>query len=231
MRSWRLILLVVLFSTGAAALWFGSSRHGDGSRSGQAAETSQVAYDYEAHDVVLRQMGPDGRLAYQIEAREINQLPDSGRIAARGLTMYRDPPGTEPSGRSRWTVTADSGEVPADGGVVTLKALTLYHDPPGTEPGSQNRWTLTADRGELPVEGGVVTLSGRVRANGVPVGGTTAMSVSTNQLSYDMARQELSSEDDVQLTVGASTSQGRRLLVNIGTGSWQLESGNATFVP
>src|SRR5690242_20742889 len=94
MRSWRLIVLLLLFGVGAVALWLGSTGRSSRDLAAQTADPTQVAYDYEAQDVVLRQMGPDGRLAYQIEAKQITQLPDSGRVIAQSLTLYHDPPGT-----------------------------------------------------------------------------------------------------------------------------------------
>jgi LPS export ABC transporter protein LptC len=184
MRGWRLILLLVLLAVGAAGFWILRSQP-EPAEAGE--DTAQVAYDYQANDVVMRQMGPDGRLAFQIEAREITQLPDSGRITARGLT--------------------------------------LYHDPPGTEPGGPNRWTLTADSGELPAEGGVVTLAGKVRAHGIPVGTTAAITVATERLRYDMTAQELSiaSDDQFQLTWGGTRVQGRGLNANLRSGDVKIE--------
>ena len=120
MKAWRLILLLMLLAVAGAALWLGRAGD-DGKPADGPADSSQAAYDYEANDVVLRQMRPDGRLAFQVEARQITQLPDSGRIAATGLTLYHDPAGTEPGGPNRWTLTADSGDLPAAGGVVTLE--------------------------------------------------------------------------------------------------------------
>jgi LPS export ABC transporter protein LptC len=119
MNGRRLALLVLLLLVAAGALWTWRSGQ-DGETTPGGAAPPQQAYDYEAHDVVLRQMGPDGRLQFQVEARQITQLPESGRIAAEGLTLYHDPPGTEPGGPNRWTLTADRGELPAEGGVVTL---------------------------------------------------------------------------------------------------------------
>lgn len=186
MRSWRLVVLLLLFSAGAAALWFGSTGRGDGSRTAQPAESSRAAYDYEANDVVLRQMGPDGRLTFQIEARQITQLPDSGRVIA----------GT----------------------------LTLYHDPPGTPVGSPHRWTLTADRGELPAEGGVVTLSGKVHARSIPVGALAELKIATDHLRYDMATQELGSDETVRLDWGNRHMRCGAMRANITTGSSALDS-------
>jgi len=131
MRTGRLLLLLlVLGLTAAAAVWFGRGRNGEQTTAGGTAEPPQVAYDYEAHDVVLRQMGADGRLAFQVEARQITQLPDSGRITAVGITMYHDPAGAELDGPNRWTLTAEHGELPAEGGIVTLSGQVKAHGVP-----------------------------------------------------------------------------------------------------
>ncbi len=185
MRSWRVIVLLLL-ALAAAGVWFVRTRQQNQTQAGPADEAPQAAYDYEAHDVVLRQMGPDGSMSFQVEAKEITQLPNNGRITARDLTVY--------------------------------------HDPPGTEPGGPNRWTLTADYGDLPAEGGVITLTGKVRAHGIPVGGTTAMTIATEHLRYDPAAQELSNDDAVQLTWDCNIMQGRALRANIGTSDVTLES-------
>jgi LPS export ABC transporter protein LptC len=189
MKRSRLIGLLLLPALAAVAIWFLRGRDGE-ARSAQAEETPQAAYDYEAHDVVLRQMGPGGQLAYQIEAKEITQLPDSGRVTARGLT--------------------------------------LYHDPPGTPAGGPNRWTLTADSGELPAAGGVVTLSGNVRAQGVPVGSDTPVTVTTEHMQYDMAAQELRIDEAVKLVWGTASMEGLSARVNMGSGKWKLGPGDAT---
>jgi LPS export ABC transporter protein LptC len=195
MRAGRVIALMSLLALGAAAFWFWNQKQKEQAQGAQAGDAPQAAYDYEAHNVVMRQMDPNGRLTFQIEARQITQLPDSGRVTALGLT--------------------------------------LYHDPPGTPVGGPNRWTLTADRGELPAEGGVVMLSGHVRAHGIPVEGRSALTLTTESLRYDMASQELSSDELVQFSRGSNGIQGegRGLRANIRTGRLELEEGNATFTP
>jgi LPS export ABC transporter protein LptC len=181
MKAWRVTGLLVLLAAAALWLWRGGlDRPAEETRDVDAA---QAAYDYEAHQVVLRQMAPDGRLQFQVQAREITQLPD-GRISAVGLT--------------------------------------LYHDPPGSEPGGPDRWTLTADSGELPAEGGVVALAGRVRARG-KWGGRTTVTFATEHLQYDMAAEEFSSADLVQITLGETFIEGRGLRANIRTSTLELE--------
>ncbi|HTQ35558.1 MAG TPA: LPS export ABC transporter periplasmic protein LptC [Steroidobacteraceae bacterium] len=187
MRIGAFVVLLVLLAIGAAALWYWrSGQPAQQASGGQTAQTPEVAYAYEAHDVVLRQMGPDGRQVFQVEAREITQLPDSGRVTAQGVTVY--------------------------------------HDPPGTAVGGPNRWTLTADRGELPAEGGVITLAGRVRAHGIPVGGKEEVTLATEHLRYDPALQELSTDDEVALTMGGSSMQGRVMRANMRTSEVTLQS-------
>ena len=115
MRGWRIAIVLLLLGAGAAAFWMSRSEPGDGDAS--ADDTAPVAYDYEANDVVMRQMGPDGRMAFQIEAKEITQLPDTGKVTARGITLYHDPPGTEPGGPNRLTLTADNDKI-IDGNVL-----------------------------------------------------------------------------------------------------------------
>ncbi len=193
MNTRRLTFLLLLLVAAAAVLWWRTSRQAEPATSGSDADAAQVAYDYEAHDVVLRQMGPDGRLQFQIEARQITQLPASGRISAQGLTMYRDPP--------------------------------------GTEPGGPNRWTLTADQGDLPAEGGVVTLAGNVRAWGIPVGSRVPVTFVTEHLQYDIATQELRSDDEVQVTWGANTTRTHGLRFNVRTSEGLGSEINAILDP
>jgi len=142
MRIWPLLFLLLLLAAGGAAVWYMRSGHAPQARQDNAGESPEVAYAYEAHDVVLRQMGPDGRQAYQVEARSITQRPDNGRISAQTLTLYHDPPGTEIGGPNRWTLTADSGDLPAEGGVITLAGHVRAH---GLLVGSSAEMTLATD--------------------------------------------------------------------------------------
>lgn len=119
MKPLRILLVLVLVGLGAAAVWL-AGRGGRAGGPAQAEDTPALAYNYEAEDVVLRQMDADGRLQYQVEARQIRQEPDSGRIAATGITLYRDPPDEAPGGPRRWTLTADRGELPAGASAIAL---------------------------------------------------------------------------------------------------------------
>lgn len=142
MSNWRLMSLLALLAALGGGWWLLNGRQGS-APAATAEEPAQVAYNYEARDVVLRQMGPDGRMAFQLEAREITQLPDSGMITARGLTLYHDPPDTEVGGPNRWTLTADSGELPVDGGIVTLTGKVRAR---GVPSGSRAAMTVATER-------------------------------------------------------------------------------------
>ncbi|MET0281283.1 MAG: LPS export ABC transporter periplasmic protein LptC [Steroidobacteraceae bacterium] len=193
MKPLRIFIVVLVLALVGVAIWVAGQSRKQGVAPDTAA-VAPVAYDYEAHDVIVQQMGTDGRLQYQIDAREIHQEPDSGQIVARDLT--------------------------------------LFHDPPGTEAGSPSRWTLTADSGVLPAGDGVVTLAGKVRANGRPQQGKATLTLATERLRYDVARQEITSDTSVALTWGGNRLNGSALRANIRTGSIALESEiHGTFSP
>lgn len=141
MKNLRPLALFAVLALAAAAIWL--ARDGGGEQPESVTATDEeTAYDYEAQDVVVRQMGPDGRLQYQIEARSISQLPRSGRIEATDLVMNHDPPGTEPGGDLRWNVRADRAELPSEGGIVTLAGAVRVA---GRFVDNRTTFTVTAD--------------------------------------------------------------------------------------
>lgn len=103
----------------------------------------QPAYDYEANDVVVRQMDATGRLQYEIQARHVAQLPQNGAIAASQLTLHYDPSEGVPDPARRWTLTADSAQLPAGSDLVTLQGKVLVT---GRPQGSVTLTTLSTDR-------------------------------------------------------------------------------------
>lgn len=120
MRTILFAVLVVL-AVGAGAFWLsGTNRGAEGDRA-EDRDVPDLAYDFEARDVLVQQMDETGRLLYQIEAQQIAQLPDNGRIAATGLTMHHDPAETDTAGPYRWTLTARSAALPAEGGKVSFQ--------------------------------------------------------------------------------------------------------------
>lgn len=120
MRTILFAVLVVL-AVGAGAFWLSGGDRGAGDNPEAASVVPDLTYDFEARDVVVQQMDESGRLLYQLEAERIAQLPDNGRIAANGLTMHHDPPGTATAGPYRWTLTAMAAELPADGSTVLFE--------------------------------------------------------------------------------------------------------------
>lgn len=115
-----LLSLLVLVAAGAAA-WH-VLRDGMVRRQEAAEEPDSARdYDFEARDVVVRQMGPDGRLQYELEARRFAQSANGGEVMAEELTIHHDPPGTIPGGPHRWTLTAAGAQLPAESDVISLR--------------------------------------------------------------------------------------------------------------
>lgn len=142
MKKLRAFAAVLLLGLVAVAVWLAGAGR-DGQPEEPTMTDQEAAYDYEAVDVVVRQMGPDGRQVYQIDAQEITQLPRSGEISARGLVMLHDPPGTTPGGSSRLTLQAERALLPAEGGVVTLQGAVHAS---GRPEGSNLPLDLRAER-------------------------------------------------------------------------------------
>lgn len=115
-----LLTLLVLVAAGAALWHVLRDRQG---RQDDTAQEPQSAreYDFEARDVVVRQMGPDGRLQYELEARRFAQSANGGEVMAEDLTIHHDPPGTIPGGPHRWTLTAAGAQLPAESQVINLR--------------------------------------------------------------------------------------------------------------
>ncbi|HUG72793.1 MAG TPA: LPS export ABC transporter periplasmic protein LptC [Steroidobacteraceae bacterium] len=113
----RIVLPLLLLVTIAVAVWF---RAGDTGPETAEAPGTDAEFDFEAQGVVMRQMGADGRLQYEVVANRIVQLPDGGPVRASGLTLRHDPPGTAEGSENRWVVTAAEAELPAQGEILTL---------------------------------------------------------------------------------------------------------------
>lgn len=119
MKRTTLLAGLVVLGLGAAAVWLSGGR--GTTLQPEASETVAAAYDYQAEGVVVQQMGADGRLQYQLEARDVTQQPQNGEISANGLTLFHDPAGAAPGGTGRWTLTAERGALPTEGGLLRLQ--------------------------------------------------------------------------------------------------------------
>jgi LPS export ABC transporter protein LptC len=120
MKKLRVLAAVMVAALALLGIWVaGTGPRPDGAAADNA-DSPDSAYDYEAHDVVVRQMGPDGALQYELEARQISQLPRNGQISAQELVMHHDPAGSLPGGANRWTLTADRAVLPESGTAITL---------------------------------------------------------------------------------------------------------------
>ena len=121
MKQLRVLATIFIVAAAAFAIWVA----GNGMRSGRTgtatSEPAGSAYDYQATDVVVQQMGPDGALQYELAAKQITQQPQDGQISAQELVMHRDPAGSAPGGPNRWTLRADRADLPESGGVITLQ--------------------------------------------------------------------------------------------------------------
>jgi len=121
MKRLRTLAAVIVLALALLAVWVSGLGRRPGPATDSDSDAAATAYDYEARDVVVRQMGPDGALQYEVEARQITQLPRNGQISARELVLRHDPPGSPPGGEHRWTITAEQADLPQEGGVVTLQ--------------------------------------------------------------------------------------------------------------
>jgi LPS export ABC transporter protein LptC len=116
-------------------------------------------------------------------------------------------------------------------GQITATELVMHRDPPGSPPGGPNRWTLSADRADLPEPGGAITLQGNVRAKGRPAN-RPAVSLATEELSYNLQKQEVSTRKRVDITWGSNRFRSDDLYLNIQSGDIKVDSpSNATFDP
>jgi LPS export ABC transporter protein LptC len=119
----RVRVLATLFVVAVAGLgiWVASTGTRSGRSNTDGSEPASSAYDYEARDVVVKQMGPDGTLQYELTARKINQQPKNGQISAQDLVMHHDPSGSVPGGPDRWTLRADSADLPESEAAIKLQ--------------------------------------------------------------------------------------------------------------
>jgi LPS export ABC transporter protein LptC len=101
----------------------------------EAADDMQSSY--EAQDVVIRQLGDDGTLLYEVAADGVRQQQDGGAIAATGITLHY-----KPARGQRWTLNADNADLPTTGGTLKLRGAVKVD---GQPPGSGDRATLTTE--------------------------------------------------------------------------------------
>jgi LPS export ABC transporter protein LptC len=180
------MLAGLLLAVIGGGIWYGLANRGGDAAAMSTAPTDAASYDFEAQDVQVTQMGPDGRIRYQLQAKRIAQSLESGEVRAEDLT--------------------------------------IHHDPPGTEPAGPNRWTVTAKGADLPPQAEQITLAGDIHVSGVPRGRKIPVVLRTEQLTYDVAREEIATSSDFLLEWGASTFTGRGLKVNFNTTEWAVES-------
>jgi LPS export ABC transporter protein LptC len=193
MKKLRVLAAVALVAVAGLAIWLATSGPEPGGAAANNGDAAANSYDYEARDVIVRQMGPDGALQYELEAKQITQLPRDGHISAQQLVMRHDPAGS---------------------------------------PAGEARLTLTADRADLPEAGAPITLQGKVHAQGRQQGSQALISLNTEQLTYNLATQDIVTDKPVDLAWGSSRFRCGDLRMNIKLGTRHVESEcNGTFYP
>lgn len=136
-----------------------------------------------------------------------------------------------PDGALQYELSASQITQQPQNGRITATQLVMHRDPPGSAPDSPNRWTLRADRADLPESGDIITLQGKVRAEGRPRNSRELFSIATEQLSYNLESQDITIDQTLEYTWGASRFQCGRLRVNISRGSVVQSKCNGTIVP
>lgn len=116
----KTLLTLLLLAVVAAAIWYGPLRPGQGPALAGAGPDTTPAHDFEAQEVLLRQMDATGRLLFEVQAERITQLRGTGAMQASGLTLRHDPPGTAEGSPQRWILTAERGQLQPDGQLLDL---------------------------------------------------------------------------------------------------------------
>jgi LPS export ABC transporter protein LptC len=95
------------------------------------AATPELGMGYYATGARLSGSGPDGRIAYRVSARTVEQRPADRSVSLREVMVDY-----EPGTRSPWNLRADTGLIPASGKIVELSgnvvAETRATDRPAT---------------------------------------------------------------------------------------------------
>jgi LPS export ABC transporter protein LptC len=109
---------------------------------------------------------------------------------------------------------------------VSATDLTAHYDAPAgtTGPLAESRWTMTAASAVLPRDGQLLQLRGDVQVSGLLPEARAPVTMSTPSLDYNLETQELTSDDLVDMRMGAMQLQGQGLQANIRMGTLELES-------
>jgi LPS export ABC transporter protein LptC len=137
-----------------------------------------------------------------------------------------------PDGTLQYELSAKQIHQQPDSGLIRATDLVMHRDPPGTLPGGPNRWTLRADAAELPESGGRIELKGNVNAMGLPENSRLSITITTDELTYDMEKQEAFTKKPVDIIQGANRFRGGDIHLDIKSGKYKVISpANGIFVP
>ncbi|MEO6081129.1 MAG: LPS export ABC transporter periplasmic protein LptC [Steroidobacteraceae bacterium] len=142
MKNLRVLATVMIVALAALAIWVAGIKPRAGGTAAGNPDTPGSAYDYDARDVLVRQMGPDGALQYELEAKQVTQQPGNGQISAQDLVMHHDPAGGAPDGANRWTLTASHANLPESGTAITLQGQVHAQ---GRPPNSRAQISVDTD--------------------------------------------------------------------------------------
>ena len=137
-----------------------------------------------------------------------------------------------PDGTLQYEMSAKQITQQPENGHITATELVMHRDPPGSPPDGPDRWTLRADRADLPEPGGAVTLTGKVRGQGRLQNSRATVSLATEELTYNLQTQEVSTRRPVDITWGGTSFQSGDAYVNIKSGVIKVDSeAHGTLVP
>jgi len=166
-------------------------------------------------------LGRSGSTPGASRARE-GQVTSSYDFVAHDVDVRQ----TGEDGRLQYRLEATRIEQRPQDHQISATGLTAHYEPPAgtTGPLAKSRWTMTAANAVLPRDGKLLQLRGDVQVTGLLPEATAPVTMTTGSLDYDLQTQELSSDDVVDMRMGAMQLQGLGLQANIREGTLELES-------
>ncbi len=129
-------------------------------------------------------------------------------------------------GTLQYRLEAERVEQRPEDNQVTATNLTAHYEAPDVkaDPDEASPWKLTAQHATLPDDGKLLQLRGDVRVTGQPHNARVPVTLATDSLDYDMQTQEITSQETVDVRMGAQQLQGKGLQANIRLGTLRLET-------
>jgi len=133
---------------------------------------------------------------------------------------------TGEDGRLQYRLEAARIEQRPEDHQISATDLTAHYEAPAgtTGPMAESRWTMTAASAVLPEDGKLLQLRGAVQVTGLLPEARAPVTMTTASLDYNLQTQEISSDELVDMRMGAMELQGQGLQANIREGTLELES-------